>query len=158
MLFTSLDDKKINLFVNHYKINWRGKSASKFQFRGKEFFGRHFGHLEWFEEVPGVGSLSNLRFDFMCRHKDARGQVKTTFVELDSKLHVARVEFFHPTEEHYLESMERDSIKFLYCEKNNSQLIRMYEDDEPFEINWFNRTFNFPFSIKPGTKSAQQKP
>lgn len=144
MLFRCLEsDYKENLFLNKYTIRWDDKSASKFQWRVKQFLRAHFSHLEWFEECPLVGELNQLRFDFFCRFK-INGETKCVAIESDGNFHISRNKHFAPTEEDYISSMERDSCKYLYCQKNSIPLLRIYEDDEPLTLKWFNETFNNP--------------
>lgn len=153
MLFKALDGREFNLFINEYRINWDKHSASKFQFRVKQFFRTFWSNLEWFEEVPAVGDLNQLRFDFMCRFKNQWGETKVILVEADgTATHLVRNMHFHPTDESYIASMERDTCKYLYCKCNKIPLLRIYEDDS-LTLDWFLETFG---NILPtGTKNAK---
>lgn len=145
MLFKGLDNLEHNIPLNQFKIQWDGYSASKFQFRVKQFFRENFGKIgEWFEEISLCGELSQLRIDFLCRFKDDKGKTRLVFAESDGNFHIKMNSHFHPTDEDYLSSMERDTCKFLFCEKNNIPLLRIYEDD-PLTLEWFNEAFDYPF-------------
>jgi hypothetical protein len=146
MLFKTLEGNVENIFINDYKIDWNKKSASQFQFKVKQFFKQNFSlyPYEWFEEVKCAGSLSQLRIDFMCRFKNKWGETNAVFIESDGLFHIKRNNHFNPTDESYIASMERDTCKYLYCERNKIPLLRIYEDD-PLTLDWFNSTFNTPF-------------
>ncbi len=146
MVFKSLAGRKINIFLNEFSIEWDKPSASKFQFAVKQFFKEHFSHLEWFEEVALCGELSALRVDFLCRFKDKKERTKLVFIEADhAATHLVQNSFFFPTEDSFTEQLERDSCKSRFCQVNNARLIRIYDDDQPLKLTWFNETFDFPF-------------
>ncbi len=145
MLFLDLEGKERNIYLKDYQISWKGKSASKFQLRAKQFFYKHFRHLEWFEEVCLAGNLSALRVDFLCRFKDRWGRTKLVAIELDGDQHVKHNNHFCKTEEDFLAMIERDNCKEIYFKLNNIPLLRLHPENEPFSIEWFNETFNFPF-------------
>lgn len=151
MLFKTLTGSEENIFCNDYKISWQGRSASKFQFRAKQFFYEHFRHLEWFEEFPLNGQLRALRVDFMCRFKDRWGRNKCVLIELDSDMHFRKIDYFHSTDSDFLDMIDRDNSKTIWAKVNNIQLIRMYSDDEPFTLDWFNETYNYPFGTQYAT-------
>lgn len=146
MLFLDLKGKEKNIYLKDYQISWKGKSASKFQSRAKEFLCKHFGNLEWFEEVPLNGELSALRVDFLCRFRDKWGRQKCIIIESDGDFHNTHIPFFCQTEDDFIAMIERDTAKEIWCRKNKIPLLRLHPENEPFNLKWFNETFGFPFN------------
>jgi len=157
MKFLTLKGNIVNLPLDKYRINWKSASLSKFQTRIKDFFGKHFKHLDWYEEVPLVGeNVSRLRFDFLCIFDDKWGRRQKVFVEVQGNHHDKRNPKFQPNPGDFEDQMMRDELKVLFAAENSKfPVLEFFEDDPPLTLKWFNDTFNSPLPEKSVDKNKK---
>lgn len=104
-----------------FKIDWNGKSRSKFQESVKKFIYIHWRYDLVFEEfrIPG----SKLSIDFY-------NHTKRIAIEVQGAQHIQYVKHFHRTKANFLNQIKRDFKKIEFCELNNIKLIEIYPEDQ----------------------------
>lgn len=122
MTFTTLKNQKKSVKnVGKYRIDWDGKSLSKFQKAAKDFL-RPYWHNDYvFEEFPLVGTR---------QHFDIYNASKRIIVELDGRQHSGFVKFFHGHPIKFMEQIKRDLDKNKFADLNNIDLVRINDISE----------------------------
>ena len=132
MLFTTLKGNSVPLNLKPYKINWKAASLSKFQTNIKNFFGKYFKHLDWYEEVPLVGAdVSRLRWDFLCVFEDDFGRKQKVFIEIQGQQHFKMNGKFHRDIKDFENQVIRDEIKSLFAAKNSLYPVMEFFEGDP---------------------------
>lgn len=123
MYFYTIKGRKLRVKKpNKYLIDWAAPSRSKFQKRIKNIAYKYWYSHIVYEEFPIVGTRMTLDF--------YNGSMKVA-VEVQGRQHNNYVEFFHGKSRlNFQKQLDRDNQKFLYCEKNNIQLIEIYDEDD----------------------------
>lgn len=112
--------KLVSKNVSKYIIDWEGKSRSKFQEQIKLFLKPHWSYCIVYEEFPVYGTL--LKVDIL-------NATKKIAVEINGEQHYSYNKFFHGSIEGYANSLERDTIKLNWLEKNGYSLIEIKSSD-----------------------------
>ena len=104
-----------------FKIDWNGKSRSKFQESVKKFIYIHWRYDLVFEEfrIPG----SKLSIDFY-------NHTKRLAIEVQGAQQIQYVKHVHRTKANFLNQIKRDFKKIEFCELNNIKLIEIYPEDQ----------------------------
>lgn len=118
---------------------------SLFQTRIKNFFWKYYRHLNWYEEVPLVGSsLTRLRWDFICSFEDKKGETQIVFIECQGDQHLKKNPKFHKTMESFDDQILRDLLKLRFADINSKfPVIEIFEEDEPITLKWFEKIYPF---------------
>lgn len=116
MKMLNLRGKLVSKNVSKYLINWDSKSRSKFQEEVKKFLKPYWSYCIVFEEFPVYGSL--LKVDIL-------NATKKIAVEVNGEQHYSYNNFFHGSIEKYADSLDRDTIKLEWLEKNGYQLVEI---------------------------------
>lgn len=111
------------------RINWDGKSLSKFQRGIKQFLKKYWqGHIVY-EECPMVGTRLRL---------DIYNATKKIAIECNGNQHREYNEFFHGGNQiNYLAQLRRDGKKYEWCEINGITLIDIFPEDLPLSKSFF---------------------
>ena len=129
MRLFNLKGRPINKEVSKYLIKWDKKSRSKIQFKTKQFLKKFWATHIVYEEFPVFGSLMKV---------DILNATKKISVEVQGDQHEEYNEFFHGGSKHtFYKSLQRDSKKLAWLEKNGYQLIEIKED----EVELLSRAF-----------------
>ncbi len=121
MRLLNINGKLINKNVSKFRIKWNGKSASKIQFRTKQFLKRYWENHIVYEEFPVYGT--KLRVDII-------NFTKKIAIEVNGGQHYNYNKFFHANSRvNYLNSIKRDWQKTEWLEMNNFKLIELIEPD-----------------------------
>lgn len=119
--------KKLNGFYAYknlfkYRINWDGKSLSKFQQKVKQFFKVYWKNDVCYEEMPLAGTRLRLDLFNATRHIG---------VEIHGAQHGKYNPFFHgENRNNFLDQIHRDLKKNEWCEINGFQLIEIFAEEE----------------------------
>ncbi len=128
-------EKQVSKNLNKYIISWDAPERSNFQLRVKQYLKQYWQHNVCYSEIPVIGTRMTI---------DLFNATKRIAVESDGAQHNEYNKFFHKGSRlNYLGQIKRDVNKEKWCELNNIQLIRIFEDDilskqfflEKFEIN-----------------------
>jgi hypothetical protein len=131
----NLDGKLVTKYVTKYLIDWDGKSASKLQFKAKQFLKTYWSSCEVYEEFPVFGS--RMRVDIVNMSYNIA-------VEVNGSQHRKYNRFFHAGSiEKYRASLARDAKKHEWLRMNDFQLIEI-EDHEIDKLSkeYFFEMFN----------------
>lgn len=113
--------KLVSKNVSKYLINWKGKCRSKFQEAVKAFIEPHWGYCIVYEEFPVYGTLMKV---------DILNSTKKIAIEVNGDQHYSYNKFFHGNSiENYSKSLERDTMKLEWLEKNGYQLAEIISSD-----------------------------
>lgn len=106
-----------------YKIDWNGKTRSKFQDATKKFLYPYWVGDVVLEECPLVGT--KLKFDFI-------NLSKRIICEPSGKQHVQHIVHFHGKNPvgKFLSQIKRDMKKHEFADLNDYQLIEIYSEKE----------------------------
>lgn len=118
----------VNKNVDDRLIKWDEPSASKLQFRVKQFLKSFWRYESVYEEFPVFGTL--LRIDFL-------NITRKIAVEVNGNQHENFSEFFHRSRSAYLQSIKRDYKKSEWLKLNGFTLIEINEK----EVDKLSRTF-----------------
>lgn len=133
-------DRKKNISLKKYRIDWNKNSKSKFQFKVKQFFKQYWQYDNCVEEFPVLGTKM---------HCDIINFDKMIAIEVDGNFHNEFSEFYHKTRMRFLHSKKRDQKKEEWFAKNNIFLIRINEKDLKFlNMEWIKNTFNIDILAK----------
>lgn len=106
---------------NRYRIDWGGKSASKFQKSVKDWLYNYWYGDIVFEEFPQAGTRN--RYDFFNASKNI-------IVEAHGQQHTKYVPFFHGSRASgQINQLVRDRDKERFAELNGIRLIEVFHDD-----------------------------
>lgn len=135
MKFKCLGSGKEKLVRNAYRlrIDWNGKSRSKFQKEVKKYLYPHWKYDQVFEEFRLVGTRLSLDF---------YNHTKKIAIEVQGAQHLKFVEHFHKTRANFVRQIRRDNKKLTFCELNEIELLEIYPDDilsEEFFVELLNR-------------------
>ncbi len=123
MQFITLTGKRKSVSVQPYLIDWEDDSLSKFQFSVKQFLHHYWQHHVVCEEFPVAGT--RMRIDFY-------NVTRRIAIECDGEQHNQYNKHFHRGSfSVFQKQLDRDDKKKTWCEKNDIELIRIYEDDVP---------------------------
>ena len=121
MRLYNINGKLVNKNVTKYRVDWQGKSASKIQFKVKQFFETYWKYHIVYEEFPVYGT--RLRVDLI-------NFTKKIAVEVHGNQHFNFNKFFHGNSRaKYLQSMKRDWQKAEWLESNDINLVEIEEKD-----------------------------
>ena len=113
--------KLVSKNVSKYLINWKGKCRSKFQEAVKAFIEPHWSYCIVYEEFPVYGTLMKV---------DILNSTKKIAIEVNGDQHYSYNKFFHGNSiENYSKSLERDTMKLEWLEKNGYQLAEIISSD-----------------------------
>ncbi len=129
MQFITPKGFKKSFNAQKYRINWDGKSPSKFQAEVKAFLKPHWFAQVVFEEmvIPGT----RMRIDFYNANKKLA-------VEVDGAQHDKFNKHFHKNSRAvYAAHIFRDYDKEDWCELNSIKLIRIKPEDMPLTKQFF---------------------
>ena len=122
MKFLTLYGKEKPLRNPHkYKIDWNGKSRSKFQAEVRKYLYPHWKYDAVYEEFRVVGTQLSLDF---------YNHTRKIAIEVQGAQHLKFVKHFHKTRANFVRQIKRDNKKLEFCEINNIELIEIYPDDE----------------------------
>jgi len=108
--------------VQKYRIDWEGKSKSKFQYSVKSFMKEYWERHVVFEEFPVAGT--RMTFDLYNANEKIA-------IEVQGGQHTKYVPFFHGGyKNNYLMQLKRDHQKHDFCEINGIKLVEIYEKDK----------------------------
>lgn len=133
MRFTNLRGYPVHKNIEKNRIDWDGKSLSKFQFNVKQFLRPHWINHVVYEEIPLAGTRLSLDFLNFTRR---------LAVEVHGDQHRQFVKFFHGKREGLTDQIKRDMQKLEWLEINDFQLIEIYTDDMPLTKQWFKKTYD----------------
>jgi len=121
MRLLNINGKLTNKNVSKFRIKWNGKSASKIQFKTKQFLEKYWENHIVYEEFPVYGT--RLRVDII-------NFTKKIAIEVNGGQHYHFNKFFHANSRiNYLNSIKRDWQKTEWLEMNNLKLIELIESD-----------------------------
>jgi hypothetical protein len=121
MRLLNVNGRLVNKNVQKYRIDWGGKSASKIQFRAKQFFKTYWEHHIVYEEFPVYGT--RLRVDLI-------NFTKKIAIEVHGQQHFKFNKFFHSNSRiKFFQSMKRDWEKTEWLELNDIKLVELEEKD-----------------------------
>ena len=133
MRMLNVRGKSVSKNVSKYLINWDGKSRSKFQEKVKAFLKPYWSYCIVYEEFPAYGTL--LKVDIL-------NATKKIAVEINGDQHYSYNKFFHGSIEKYADSLERDTVKLEWLEKNGYTLIEIKSEDlKHLSEDFFNKKF-----------------
>lgn len=113
--------KLVSKNVSKYLINWKGKCRSKFQEAVKAFMEPHWSYCIVYEEFPVYGTQMKV---------DILNSTKKIAIEVNGDQHYSYNKFFHGNSiENYSKSLERDTMKLEWLEKNGYQLAEIISSD-----------------------------
>lgn len=122
MRFKKLNGKFAYKNISRYRINWDGKSLSKFQRKVKQFFKTYWFNDICYEEMPLAGTRLKL---------DLFNATEHIGVEIHGSQHGKYNPFFHGNDRHkFLEQIQRDLRKAQWCECNEFLLIEIFAEEE----------------------------
>lgn len=135
LTYTTLNDKKYKVNLEKYKAKPFKKIASGFQYKWKRFWLNNLPKDFWAEEFlcrPTLGN--NYRIDLF-------NFTKQFAVECHGQQHVEVSNHFHGGDyDKFMNSLTKDREKELWCEKNNIQIIKVY-NSTPVDIEFFKDTY-----------------
>ena len=121
MRLLNVNGKLVNKNVSKFRIKWNGKSASKIQFKTKQFLEKYWKNHIVYEEFPVYGT--KLRVDII-------NFTKKIAIEVQGRQHSSFNKFFHKNSvSNYLNSIKRDYEKRKWLELNNFKIIEIEEKD-----------------------------
>jgi hypothetical protein len=128
--FITNKGKKKNINLEKYKIDWDGKSLSKFQFQVKQFLRPYWDKNNVYEEVLVAGTRM---------HIDLYNKDKSIAIEIDGAQHDDFSEFFHQgSRTVYRNQIVRDEKKEEFCRLNHIDLVRIKPGDlKNLSKEWF---------------------
>ncbi len=126
--------KPVYLKVEHYRINWEGKSRSKIQKAVKLFLKQYWEKHIVYEECPLAGTKL---------HVDILNLTKRIAVEVNGQQHGGYNKFFHNNSRlNYLKGIRNDIIKREYLEFNGFQILEInYDEVEDISSEWIKEKF-----------------
>jgi hypothetical protein len=131
MRFKTLRGKEVFKNIEKYRIDWDGKSLSKFQFGVKQFLKKYWKDQVCFEEMPVTGT--RMRIDIYNANKRVA-------VEIDGVQHEKFSEFYHNGDRgNFLKQINRDAEKYKWCEINEITLINIKPSDLPLTKKFFEK-------------------
>lgn len=135
MRLYNIRGRLVSKSVGKYLIDWDAGSRSKIQKHVKDFLSDFWKGCVVYEEFPVYGT--RLKVDIL---NASRMQA----VEVHGDQHIKFNKFFHDnSREKYLESISRDSQKYEWLEKNNFQIIEIYQKDiVKLSKEWFEDKFD----------------
>jgi len=108
--------------VSKYRIDWDGKSRSKFQAQVKKLLSKAWGSNIVYEEFPVYGTRYSI--DFF-------NATKMMAIEVQGEQHTKFVKFFHNgNHNQYLNQILKDERKRDFCEKNDINLIEIFWEEK----------------------------
>lgn len=113
-----------------YRIDWNGKSRSKYQFGVKKFLEKYWSNHVVYEEFPVYGSRMTL--DFFNANRSLA-------IEVQGEFHTGFSEFAHGTSTQYWKQIERDRKKRIWCEQNEIHLLEIFPEDLPLNLSFFKK-------------------
>jgi hypothetical protein len=118
MRLYNVNGRLVNKNVSSYVINWDGKSRSNIQFQVKQFLKPYWHNMIMYEEFPVYGSL--LKVDLL------NATLKIA-IEVHGPQH-EQLHFFHNGKKaNFIASIKNDFKKQDWLEKNNFQLVEIYD-------------------------------
>lgn len=135
MRLLNIKGKLVSKNVSKHLIKWDGKSRSKIQFSVKQFLEHYWKSHIVYEEFPVYGTLMKV---------DILNATKKIAIEVNGAQHGEYNKFFHNNSRiNYWKSMQRDSTKADWLEKNNFKLIEINEDEvDELSLKWIETKFN----------------
>lgn len=104
-----------------YKIDWNGKSRSKFQAEVRKYLYAHWKYDAVYEEFRVVGTQLSLDF---------YNHTRRIAIEVQGAQHLKFVKHFHKTRANFVRQIRRDNKKLEFCEINEIKLVEIYPDDQ----------------------------
>ena len=126
-------EKLVSINPQKYKIDWDGKSRSKFQSNVKKWFQQFWKMDICVEEMPMPGTRCKLDFANLS---------KKIIVEVNGAQHSEFSPFFHGKNRwNFHDQIVRDSAKREWAEANGFQLIEIELEDLPLTSNFIKSKF-----------------
>lgn len=132
MRFKKLNGREVFKRLDKYRIDWEGKSRSKFQFSVKDFLYNYWKYDICYEEMPCAGTRLSI---------DIVNMTRRIAVEVHGDQHVKYVKHFHRNRAQYAAQIRRDMDKLKWCNINKIQLVEIYTST-PFSEDWFKKEQN----------------
>lgn len=134
MKFKTLGSGKEKSIKNahKFKIDWNGKSRSKFQKEVKKYLYKYWKYDLVYEEFRVAGTQLSLDF---------YNHTQKIAIEVQGAQHLKFVKHFHRTRANFVRQIRRDNKKLDFCELNEINLLEIYPDDklcEEFFIDLLN--------------------
>tara|TARA_R100000008_G_scaffold85908_1_gene77117 strand:- start:12806 stop:13225 length:420 start_codon:yes stop_codon:yes gene_type:complete len=135
MRLLNVNGRLVNKNVQKHRIKWDDKSASKVQFRAKQFFKEYWKSHVVYEEFPVYGT--RLRVDLI-------NFTKKIAIEVHGQQHFKFNKFFHSNSRiKFFQSMKRDWEKTEWLELNDIKLVELEEKDvDQLSIDFLEDKFN----------------
>ena len=135
MRLLNVNGRLVNKNVQKHRIKWDDKSASKVQFRAKQFFKEYWKSHVVYEEFPVYGT--RLRVDLI-------NFTKKIAIEVHGQQHFKFNKFFHSNSRiKFFQSMKRDWEKTEWLELNDIKLVELEEKDvDKLSIDFLEDKFN----------------
>jgi len=129
MIFFKLKGGTIDKKIDKYRIDWDGKSASKFQFNCKQFFKTIWENHYVYEELTcfGCGTERPLRMDLFSLNK-------RICVEVNGDFHTKETSHFHSKRSDFIDQIARDEIKVNWLKINKIKLVEIFPADLPLSM------------------------
>lgn len=131
MIFLTLTNRRQDVRIPHYLIDWEAKSLSRFQWDVKQFLKPYWGGGDKVicEEMPVAGT--RMRIDIV-------NVTDKVAVEIQGDQHNKVSAFFHGGSlAKYKAQIKRDLCKAEWCEKNGFTLVEIMPADLPLTAKWF---------------------
>ena len=135
MRLLNVNGRLVNKNVSKHKIDWDGKSASKIQFKTKQFLKNYWQHHVVYEEFPVYGT--KLRVDLI-------NFTKKIAIEVHGQQHFEFNKFFHGNSRiKFFQSMKRDWEKSTWLDLNNVRLIELGKKEiDKLSLDFLEKEFN----------------
>lgn len=134
MKWKTLKGREKNIPMQKYLADWDAPCLSKFQFNVLQFLRKYWENHVVYLELPVAGTKMRI---------DIYNASKRIAVECDGNQHVGFNKFFHNNNRVlYWKQLDRDDKKGKYCDLNNVQLVRVFEDDlKDLSREWFKKNY-----------------